>query len=166
MIKENLAGVLPETTMSLWIQPLRFRQVSEGLLELIAPDRFFCSWVRENFYSTLRNSLDALNMQDTELRLVVAADIAPALLPPGRKAGQLRLPRVPLVKHSVRPLHPRFTFAEFIVGESNIMAKTACEAIANDDPALGRCLFIESGSGLGKSHLTHAVAHKIMAESP
>jgi chromosomal replication initiator protein len=46
------------------------------------------------------------------------------------------------------------------------MARTACEAIANDDSSLGRCLFIESAPGLGKSHLTHAVAHKIMAESP
>jgi chromosomal replication initiator protein len=46
------------------------------------------------------------------------------------------------------------------------MARTACESIANDDSALGRYVFIESGPGLGKSHLTHAVAHKIMAESP
>ncbi|MFN2367327.1 MAG: chromosomal replication initiator protein DnaA [Desulfurivibrionaceae bacterium] len=166
MIKKNLAAVLPESTMSLWIQPLRVRQVSEGLLELVAPDRFFCSWVQENFYTALRNSLDALDMRDTEIRLAVADNISPTMLPPGQKDGQLRLPSVPRVKQSVRPLHPRFTFAEFMVGESNIMAKTACEGIANDDPSLGRCLFIESAAGLGKSHLTHAVAHKIMAESP
>jgi chromosomal replication initiator protein len=166
MIKQNLATVLPESTMSLWIEPLRFRQVSERLFELVAPDRFFCSWVKENFHAALRNSLDALNMQDTELRLAVADDIAPTMLPPGKKAGQLRLPSVPQAKHSVRALHPRFTFEEFMVGESNAMARTACEAIANDDSALGRCLFIESAPGLGKSHLTHAMAHKIMAESP
>ena len=166
MIKENLAAVLPESTLSLWIHPLEFRKASDRVFELVAPDRFFCSWVKENFFTDIRKCLDDLEMQDTEIKLVVAPERPNPILPPGKNDGQLRLPRIPQVKNTVRALHPRFTFDEFMVGESNAMAKVACEAIANDDSALGRCLFIESGPGLGKSHLTHAVAHKIMAESP
>lgn len=165
-IKENLAAVLPESTLSLWIHPLEFRKASEQLFELVAPDRFFCSWVKENFFADIRKGFDDLQMQDTEIKLVVAAERPRPILPPGKTEGQLRLPRIPQVKNTVRALHPRFTFDEFMVGESNAMAKIACEAIANDDSALGRSVFIESGPGLGKSHLTHAVAHKIMAESP
>ncbi|MCK4839294.1 MAG: chromosomal replication initiator protein DnaA [Desulfobulbaceae bacterium] len=165
-IKENLAAVLPESTLSLWIQPLEFKKASERLFELVAPDRFFCSWVQENFFADIRKGFDDLQMQDTEIKLVVAAERPLPLLPPGQTDGQLRLPRIPQIKNTVRALHPRFTFNEFMVGESNAMAKIACEAIANDDSALGRSVFIESGPGLGKSHLTHAVAHKIMADSP
>ncbi len=165
-IKENLAAVLPESTLSLWIHPLEFKKASDRLFELVAPDRFFCSWVKENFLTDIRKCLDDLQMQDTEINLVVAAESPRPMLPPGKSEGQLRLPRIPQVQNTVRTLHPRFTFDEFMVGESNAMAKIACEAIANDDSALGRSVFIESGPGLGKSHLTHAVAHKIMAESP
>ena len=55
---------------------------------------------------------------------------------------------------------------EFMVGESNALAYSACEAIANGDSTLSPCLFIEAGTGLGKSHLTHAVAHHITSHSP
>lgn len=166
MIKESLSAVLPESTLSLWISPLKFHKTSDRLFELVAPDRFFCSWVKENFFPHIRKCLDDLEMRDTELRLTFASESQRPLLPSGQHEGQLRLPRIPQVKNSIRSLHPRFTFNEFMVGESNAMAKVACEAIANDDSSLGRCLFIESGPGLGKSHLTHAVAHKIMADSP
>jgi chromosomal replication initiator protein len=166
MIKENLAAVLPESALTLWISPLEFRQTSAQQFELIAPDRFFCSWVQENFFPVIRKCLDDLEMQTIKLSLVVAADRPRPLLPSGKNDCQLRLPSVPRARNSIRALHPRFTFDEFMVGESNAMAKAACEAIANDDSVLGRCVFIESGPGLGKSHLTHAVAHKIMAESP
>jgi chromosomal replication initiator protein len=53
-----------------------------------------------------------------------------------------------------------------VVGESNALAHSACQAIANGDASLSRCLYIEAGTGLGKSHLTHAVAHHIMSNSP
>lgn len=166
MIKANLADVLPESTLSLWIHPLEFRKASDRLFELVAPDRFFCSWVKENFFADIKKSLGDLQMEDIEIKLVVASERPRAMLPSGKNDGQLRLPKIPRVRNTIRALHPRFTFDEFMVGESNAMAKVACEAIANDDSALGRCVFIESGPGLGKSHLTHAVAHKIMAEDP
>jgi chromosomal replication initiator protein len=166
MIKEKLADILPENSMSLWIAPLECQTSSEQLLELLAPDRFFCSWVKENFFSTIRNCMDELGLSDVELRVDMDAKRPHALLTSGRDENQLRLPSVPQVKNNIRSLHPRYTFAEFMVGESNAMARTACEGIANNDSALGRYIFIESGPGLGKSHLTHAVAHKIMAESP
>lgn len=165
-IKEKLAEVLPENIVSLWLNPLECRQASDLLLELDAPDRFFCSWVKENFFKDIRKCMDELGLQETELRLTVAAVKSSSFLPPGKQDGQLRLPCVPKVNNTIRALHPRFTFDEFMVGESNAMARTACAAIANDDPVLGRCVYIESGPGLGKSHLTHAVAHQIMAESP
>jgi len=166
MIKEKLAEILPENTMSLWIAPLECRHSSDQLLEMVAPDRFFCSWVRENFFSETRKCMDELGLTDVELRLNVADEKSRTMLTSSRSENQLRLPSVPQVKNSIRSLHPRFTFDEFMVGESNAMARTACESIANNDSALGRYIFIESGPGLGKSHLTHAVAHKIMAESP
>jgi chromosomal replication initiator protein len=79
---------------------------------------------------------------------------------------QLRLPHIPEVTPVARSLHPRYTFAEFMVGESNILAQSACKSISIADDSVGPCLYINSSTGLGKSHLTHAVAHHVLAESP
>lgn len=73
---------------------------------------------------------------------------------------------MPTAKSSIRMLHPRYTFDEFMVGESNLLSHTACEALANNDVALGNCLYIDAGTGLGKSHLTHAVAHHVINHAP
>jgi chromosomal replication initiator protein len=78
----------------------------------------------------------------------------------------LRLPEIPAGRSSVRALHPRYTFDDFMVGESNILAESACRSISAFDDTVGPCLYINSSTGLGKSHLTHAIAHRILDNSP
>ena len=82
------------------------------------------------------------------------------------RGEQLRLPHVPAGASCVRALHPRYTFSEFMVGESNILAQSACRSISDMDDSIGPCLYINSSTGLGKSHLTQAVAHHIISASP
>jgi len=81
-------------------------------------------------------------------------------------SGQLRLPGVSTGKSSIRSLHPAYTFDQFMVGESNMLARSACTAIASGDRTFGNCLFMNSDTGLGKSHLTQGVVHQVMNTSP
>jgi chromosomal replication initiator protein len=81
-------------------------------------------------------------------------------------AVQMRLPNVPENNSKFRALHPRYTFDEFMVGECNILAESACRSMVAEDGLVGPCLYINSGTGLGKSHLTHAVAHQVFSKSP
>lgn len=56
-----------------------------------------------------------------------------------------------------RPLNPRYTFPEFIVGRSNEAAYTAASAAAVAPGRLHNPILITGGTGLGKTHLAHAV---------
>jgi chromosomal replication initiator protein len=56
-----------------------------------------------------------------------------------------------------RPLNPRYTFPEFIVGRSNEAAYTAASAAAVSPGRLYNPILITGGTGLGKTHLAHAV---------
>ena len=47
-----------------------------------------------------------------------------------------------------------------------MLARSACNAIASNDLTFGNCLFMNSGTGLGKSHLTQGVVHQVMNTSP
>src|SRR5689334_1560597 len=63
-------------------------------------------------------------------------------------------------------LNERFTFGTYVVGESNQLPAAAAEAVA-DSP--GRCynpLFIYGGTGLGKTHLLHAVGNEVYRQNP
>ena len=64
------------------------------------------------------------------------------------------------------PLNPAYTFDTFVVGGSNEMAFAACESVAKSPSRNYNPLYIYGGTGLGKTHLLHAIAHKIRANDP
>lgn len=59
-------------------------------------------------------------------------------------------------------LNPRYTFESFIVGSSNDLAYTACQAVAANPGVKYNPLFIYGGVGLGKTHLLQAVGNEII----
>lgn len=63
-------------------------------------------------------------------------------------------------------LNPRYTFSNFIVGSSNDLAYTACQAAAANPGTKYNPLFLYGGVGLGKTHLMQAVGNEIAANDP
>jgi chromosomal replication initiator protein len=63
-------------------------------------------------------------------------------------------------------LNPKYTFANFVVGPSNQLAHAASIGAAGGGGPRHNPLFLCGGTGLGKTHLVHAVAHRIRAERP
>ena len=63
-------------------------------------------------------------------------------------------------------LNPRYNFTNFIVGSSNDLAYTACQAVAANPGTKYNPLFLYGGVGLGKTHLMQAVGNEIMKKQP
>ena len=63
-------------------------------------------------------------------------------------------------------LNPRYTFSNFIVGSSNDLAYTACQAVASNPGTKYNPLFLYGGVGLGKTHLMQAVGNEIATHQP
>lgn len=63
-------------------------------------------------------------------------------------------------------LNPRYTFDNFIVGSSNDLAYTACQAVAQFPGVKYNPLFLYGGVGLGKTHLMQAVGNEILKHQP
>lgn len=63
-------------------------------------------------------------------------------------------------------LNPDFTFSAFVKGPSNSIAFSACESVSLQPGKLSNPVFIYGGSGLGKTHLLHAIGNRILFEHP
>jgi chromosomal replication initiator protein len=96
---------------------------------------------------------------------------------PERSFAATHPPSAPPVAASVRAvpvaagppiegLNPKYTFANFVIGPSNQLAHAASIAAAGGGGRRYNPLFICGGTGLGKTHLVHAVAHRVREERP
>jgi chromosomal replication initiator protein len=79
--------------------------------------------------------------------------------------GQLSA-RVFAVLAPIEGLNPKYTFANFVVGPSNQLAHAASMAAAGGGGRRHNPLFVCGGTGLGKTHLVHAIAHRVRDERP
>jgi len=161
-IKKSLHSTLSESEFGLWINPLECRLQEGQVLELAGPDRFFCAWVEDRYLELIRRTARELG-EIAEVRLHVAENRPLSF--DSNKSGQLLLPGTASPPR-LRALHPAFTFEQFMVGESNLLARSACKALATGDATFGSCLFMNSSTGLGKSHLTQAVVHQVQRTAP
>lgn len=166
-IKKGLQETVAENIFELWIDPLQFEQFQDDRLYLSNPDRYFIAYVKENFLTAIEEQLNEQGLASAKV-VFCEKRTQQASVPPIRKSpagNQLRLPTVPKNNSRTRALHPRYTFDEFMVGDCNILAESACRSMVAQDGLVGPCLYINGNTGLGKSHLTHAVAHQVFAES-
>ncbi len=62
-------------------------------------------------------------------------------------------------------LNPKYTFDNFVVGDSNRFAYSSCMAVAENPGKLYNPLFLYGKSGLGKTHLMHAIGNYIIKNS-
>lgn len=106
---------------------------------------------------------------ETELEMDLFADpaAAPAQEAPApRKPAQERPKKAQAHQPFRTNLSPRYTFDNFVVGNSNRFAKAAAMAVANNPANAYNPFFLFSDSGLGKTHLMNAIGNQILATHP
>lgn len=148
----------------MWIKPMRFVAYRENELHLAVHSKFAREWVGTKLQAQIVDVLRAAFGDDLELCLSVADPVEPsgqaapaAAAPPGFR---------PPEDLKTANLNVRYTFEEFVVGNSNRFAHAASQAVASAPARAYNPLFLYGGVGLGKTHLMHAIGHRVMLDNP
>ena len=149
-----------------WFAPLRLVSIDGGRLQIAAPDRFHRDFVEDNYRAFFEEFIPGVVGEPMPITFVV--DASPRFAPtplPTRAAVAVPGPRAtePVDPRESRP-NPRYTFDTFVVGESNRFAFAAAQAVAENPGHTWNPLFLHGDSGLGKTHLLHALAHAILGK--
>src|SRR6185436_10212031 len=91
--------------------------------------------------------------------------VRPSSAPPPSPALQV-VPSLPRRAPLPDDVNSKHTFASFVVGPSNQLAHASAIAAAGGGGRRYSPLFICGGTGLGKTHLMHAIAHRVHEERP
>lgn len=163
---------LPAQQFSMWIRPLQC-VIEQNIMTLYAPNRFVLDWVRDKYVNRIN---ELVSLHDSANPPLLRFDVGskpleavansstdrPSL--PGSGARnkvnvEVNLPKTTNVR-------VKYTFDNFVEGKSNQLARAAASQVADNPGAAYNPLFIYGGTGLGKTHLLHAVGNGILLNKP
>jgi chromosomal replication initiator protein len=145
----------------MWLKPMRLVELGAAEIVLSVHSNFARDWVENRLKNDIAHVMHDLLGETIPLRFVVADN------PDG--AGEQRLPTTnpppiaPPDELRAGNLNPRYSFDEFVVGNSNRFAHAASQAVAEAPARAYNPLFLYGGVGLGKTHLMHAIGHRVLA---
>lgn len=154
---------LQEQTVKTWLDILEPLLLEGHRLTLGAPDQFAVDWIETKYRAqleqlapialghpiTLRLTVNAARVKDPQIDIFVAP-------PPRAETEERQKPRINAT------LSPRYTFSHFVIGASNEVAAAAAHSVASAPGGHMNPLFIWGNTGLGKTHLMHAIAHELL----
>ena len=157
-----------------WIRPLALASTAGGY-RVVAPNRFVLQWVRERFLARIVALSEDADGRPIPITLAITegtADLVvggPPPLPSARAlaapsaepASSITTPPALPRRHEQTSLNPAFTFASFVAGKANQLARAAGLQVA-DHPTSYNPLFVYGGVGLGKTHLIQALGNHIL----
>jgi chromosomal replication initiator protein len=165
---QKISGYLEESmskeSFDLWIKPIVPVSYDDEALTLQVPNKFFSDWLAENQKKNIEKIIEETTGKLCDLRFSYLQNLESIL-----KKAQLESDPVPAEEADTSiasEFNPKYKFETFIEGASNRFAKATCVAAASNPGKEYNPIFIYGGVGLGKTHLLHAIAHRILQNNP
>jgi chromosomal replication initiator protein len=178
----SLEDELTTHQFNTWIKPLQAFVKDEKELRLLAPNKYIEDQVNINFISKIEELVESSGITQVSLRIGTYSDqqfdnqrtqtkrvqnggvfTSPMQQTSNRSNNSFvtRENFYPLLE-----LKREFTFDNFVEGRSNEIARAAAVQVSESVGTTYKCLLLYGGSGLGKTHLMHAVGNAIHDKHP
>ncbi len=184
IIAASLKSSLDPQIFEAYIKPLAPISFDRNTAELSigAPSKFLVDRVERSYGEEINRTLSSQIGENGKVLFKLEASLAkaPKDLQPTivvKKNPEIKAP-APITVSNARPAHnndnriwasnlnPRYTFNNFVVGNSNQFCHAAARQVSESPGQSYNPLFIYGGVGLGKSHLLHAIGNSIVERNP
>jgi len=158
---ERLRPEIGDENADLWLKPVEAISLDAGVLTLKVPNKFFSDGIKERYQKRLLAVFRELSDSDIGLDFRVEKDLS-RMLPSSDPVPEAS----PQSDFALSDLNPRYTFENFVIGESNRLARATAESIAKSPGTQYNPYVIYGGVGLGKTHLMHAIGNAMRRQHP
>lgn len=167
-IKDDFKNLFPDDIYRTWFEPIRSYSQTNDTLTLLVQNDFAIIWIQDNYLDLIQKRIQMAT--DQVMKVLLKAESSLNLteenrLAPSTETAQNRSVSAAPVKKRTNEaliLNPKNTFSNFVVGPGNQLAHAASIAVANAPAKAYNPLFLYGDTGLGKTHLMHAVAHHVL----
>lgn len=166
--KEGLFSVVGDKVYESWFSNLEPAGSDDETMRLSADGEFTAIWIRDNYMDVLSNQISLAASHNMKVEIVAREESPQSedrIETPHASPRRISAPK-PAVSPIPPSINPRNTFESFVVGESNRFAHAAALAVAQNIGVAFNPLFIYGATGLGKTHLMHAIAHFVLKNNP
>ncbi len=151
VIKSKLSSVSYDT----WFRDTKIANMTDNSISIEVPMTFHKNFLNDNYYDLIESILKQLTGKTYDITFVVEEDIKDKKI----------IEETQVKTNFQSNLNPKYTFENYVIGDSNRFAQTAAVAVAEQPGKVYNPLFIHGKSGLGKTHLMHAIGNYIVEHS-
>lgn len=156
-VKEDIRQNVTEAAFNNFFRPAAIAELTEEpKIAYISTDKdIITNILRTRYTHVIENSF--LNVTGENYRVVVKNSYEYSRRPKQEGKSSTSSFNLNIGFKKEKIFNPKYTFDNFVVGESNNLAAAACKAVAGTPSEVYNPLFIYGGSGLGKTHLMNAI---------
>ncbi len=151
---EKMEQNLTPINYTTWFADTKLINLEDQTATVLVPIHVHKKHLKESYYDLITNVFSEITGSNFSFEFITEDDL--------QEKKQKEEFGVPSIKTFQSNLNPSYTFENFIIGESNKFAGTTALAVAEKPGFMYNPLFIYSKSGLGKTHLLHAIGNYII----
>lgn len=165
-----------DQVFSIWFGRVNFLSSTEDSVTLEVQNKFFKDMLLDRYMKLIDSSIAKSCGKDMRIEFILkeeGSDAQPkhAAAADAKDKTQSPKPFWPFSRDKQESgkeigLNPKYTFESFVIGPSNRFAHAASSAVCDSPAKAYNPLFIYGGVGLGKTHLMHAMGHKVLQKMP
>ncbi len=186
-IWEQVLGIMRKEVIQpifdTWIKSTIPLSMTDTTFEIGTPKQFIKEWIEARYATSFQNALQTVTQKPLQIKFtnldLEEQDEDIILETTTENSNQPFVPSNPNNSGQTKPsqakqpqeecntyLNPKYTFETFVIGNSNRFAHAASLAVAEVPAKVYNPFFIYGGVGLGKTHLMHAIGHRILKNHP
>lgn len=163
-VLEYMSNSTNMVSYEVWLEGLDPIELIDNKLVIVSPTTMGLNVIKKNYLHMIRDAVRKANPTITEIMLLGANEVSEYLKTHVMKPETEE--EAAAAETATPMFNEKYTFSNYVVGKSNQFAHAAALAVAQSPGKTYNPLFLYGSSGLGKTHIMHAIGNYLLENRP